>query len=70
MKTITIKNPQNDIFPVNFDTYQDLLACLIEQFETSTFLIQTDEAELTKVEKEAYQKHKKDGYDDFIDFQG
>ena len=69
MTTITIENSSLK-FPDKFQTEKDLLEFLISRFEDRTFLIRTSIEELTAEEKKAWYKHKKDGYDDFVNFEG
>ncbi len=69
MTTVTIENRLFDL-PDKFQTEKDLFEFLIKCFEDQTFLIKTSTKELCVEEEKAWYQHKKDGYNDFIDFQG
>ncbi len=69
MTTVTIENSSLQL-PDKFQTEKDLLEFLINCFEEETFLMKTSTEELSVEEKKAWYQHKKDGYNDFVDFQG
>ncbi len=69
MTTLTIQNSSIKL-PNKFQTEKDLFEFLINYFDAQTFLTKTSVKDLNTTEKEAWVQHQKDGYNDFIDFQG
>ena len=68
MTTITIK--EGNLKRTKFDNPQDLLDFLLNTFADNTVLVRTSTEDLNPLELSAWQKHKKDGYEDFVDFKG
>lgn len=65
MITITLK--EGDLKRTKFNNPQDLLEFLLNSYTTNTVLVKTSSKDLNADELVAWQKHKKDGYDDFVD---
>jgi hypothetical protein len=71
MTTITIKNDAELKFSkTSFQNSRELLEFLIKSFENETILAEIDKNDLSAKDLESFEMHKKDGYDNFINFQG
>lgn len=67
MTTITIK--VGDLYKRQFNTPQDLLEFLSNTYSDDTVLVKSTIKDLNPEELAAWQKHKQDGYTDFVDFE-
>ena len=66
MTTISIKN---GVFEkTHFKDTKELFDYLVDRFEEETIIVKTSLSELNTKETQAWDQHKKDGYDDFVDF--
>ena len=66
MTTITIK--EGNLKRTKVDNPQDLLDFLLNTYADNTVLVRTSTKDLNPLELSAWQKHKKDGYENFVDF--
>jgi hypothetical protein len=66
--TITIKD--GDLKRTKFNNSQDLLDFLLTSYADNTVLVRTSIEMLNPEELAAWQKHKQDGYEDFVDYKG
>ena len=66
MTTITIK--KGNLKKTTFNDPKDLFNFLVNSFTDETILVKTLLKDLNTEEIKAWKQHKKDGYNDFVDF--